>query len=104
MSLKKPSESEEEYFAREEAARFQRAAIEKARAMAKEEREALKAAHFMHCPKCGTELKTVALRGVSVERCFGCQGTWFDESELERVFGRDGSTLLDKIAAVFRND
>jgi uncharacterized protein len=105
MSLNKPSESEEEYFAREEAVRLQRLTLEKQRAMAKEERQALKAAHFMHCPKCGMELKTVSLRGVNVERCFGCGGTWFDESELERLVGHDdGTTLLDKIAAVFRRD
>lgn len=104
MSLKKPSETEEEYFAREEAARFQRLMVEKQRLMAKEERQALKAAHFMHCPKCGMELKTVSLREVSVERCFGCQGTWLDHSELERLVGREGPTLLDKIAAIFRHD
>ena len=104
MSLKKPSEPEDEYFAREEAARLSRLILEKQRSMAKEERQALKAAHFMHCPKCGTDLKTVTLRGVSVERCFACNGTWFNASELERLVGHEGTTLLDKIAAVFRQD
>jgi hypothetical protein len=102
MSLNKPSESEEEYFAREEAARLSRLVLEKQRAMAKEERQALKAAHYMHCPKCGMELKTMKLRDVSVERCFGCGGTWLDARELDALVGREGPGLLEKIAAVFR--
>jgi len=104
MSLNKPSETEEEYFAREEAVKLYRATLEQKRKMAKEEREALKAQHFMHCPKCGMELKTVRLRDVAVERCFNCRGTWFDESELERLVGHEGPGLLERIAAVFRHD
>ncbi len=102
MSLKKPSETEEEYFAREEAAKQYRLAFEKARQMAVEERELLKAAHWMRCPKCGMELKTIRFRAVNVDRCFNCHGTWLDEGELETIAGNDRAGLLEKIAAVFR--
>jgi RNA polymerase-binding transcription factor DksA len=104
MSINKPSESEEEYFAREEAAKLYRATLDKRREMAKDEREALKAAHFMHCPKCGMELKSIRLRDVTVDRCFSCRGTWLDERELERLVGHEGPGLLERIAAVFRSD
>lgn len=104
MSLKKPSETEEEYFAREEALKHHKAAIEAQREMAASERESLRVQHFMHCPKCGMELKTIHFREVQVDRCFGCHGTWLDQGELERLAGPDRADLLQRIAAVFRPD
>lgn len=103
MSIKKPSDSEEEFFAREEAARQQKAAIERARTIAQVEREELKRTHWMHCPKCGMELKTLTYREISIDRCFSCHGTWLDEGELERLTGKEPG-LLGKIAAVFRRE
>jgi hypothetical protein len=100
--MKKPSETEDEYFAREEAARIQRAALQKNRAVEAEERERLKKLHWMHCPNCGMELKEIAFKDVKIERCFNCHGTWLNEGELERVAGKEPG-FLDRIAAVFRN-
>jgi uncharacterized protein len=104
MSMNKPSDSEEEYFAREEAARLYRLALEKHRQMAHDEQEALKTLHYMHCPKCGMEMKPITLRDVTVERCFACNGTFFDDAQLKRLVGKEGPGLLEKIAAVFRAD
>jgi len=104
MSMNKPSDSEEEYFAREEAARLYRLALEKHRQMAHDEQQALKALHYMHCPKCGMEMKPITLRDVTVERCFSCNGTFFDEKQLHRLIRHDKPGLLEKIAAVFRTD
>jgi uncharacterized protein len=102
MTTKKPSESEDEFFAREEAMKAHKLAVEKARAMAEAERAALKKLHYMHCPKCGMDLQTISLQGVQVDRCFNCHGTWLDEGELERLTGAEPHGLLNKIAAVFR--
>jgi hypothetical protein len=104
MSLNKPSETEEEYFAREEAAKLYRQTLEKNRALAEEDRRRLKELHFMHCPKCGMDLHTVSARGVKVERCFNCHGTWMDEAEFERLAGHEGPGLVERIAAIFRRD
>ena len=104
MSMNKPSESEDEYFAREEAARLYRLTLEKRRQMAHDEEQALKALHWMHCPKCGTEMKPITLRDVTVERCFHCHGTFFDEIQLNRLVREDSPGLLEKIAAVFRTE
>ena len=49
--FKKPSHEEEEFFAKEEATRLHNLAIERARKMKQEELDALKALHFMHCPR-----------------------------------------------------
>ena len=99
--MKKPSETEDEYFAREEAARLARTALEKTRALEAEERQRLKELHWMHCPKCGMELKTMKYKDIQIDRCFNCHGTWLDEGELEAVAGKEPG-FMDRIAAVFR--
>ncbi len=52
----KPSEREEEYFARIEFERKKKTEEEKQKKMAEEERTKLKDFHYMKCPKCGMEL------------------------------------------------
>jgi hypothetical protein len=101
--MKRPTETEDEYFAREEAARIQRAALQKSRALEAEERERLKQLHFMHCPNCGMELKEITFKDVKIDRCFSCHGTWLNAGELERVAGKEPG-FLDRIAAVFKNE
>lgn len=104
MTVKKPSESEEEYFAREEALRKHKLVVEKARQMAEAEKEALKKLHFMHCPKCGFQLETMKFQTVQIERCFNCHGTWLDAGELEQLVGKEPGGFLSRIAAVFKGE
>ena len=88
----KTSSPEEEYFARENAEKLRKLAAEEKAKLAVEEAAALKKAHFMRCPKCGMELKTISYQGVEIDRCFHCHGTWLDQGELEKLAGgkRDG--------------
>jgi hypothetical protein len=102
MSTKKPSETEDEYFAREEATRLHNLAVERKRAVEQEAAEQLKKTHWMHCPKCGFELGTVEYKGIKIDRCFHCGGTWLDKGELEQVAGQDRH-LLDSIVGLFRH-
>ena len=60
----KPSNVEEEYFARENAERMRKLAADQKKSLAEADREALKKQHFMRCPKCGMELKEIDVRGV----------------------------------------
>ncbi len=85
----KPSSTEEEYFAREEAEKKRKLALEQKRALATKEREDLKKQHWMRCPKCGMELNTIQFRGIDIDRCFSCNGTWLDEGELEKLAGKE---------------
>jgi uncharacterized protein len=96
----KPSNTEEEYFARENAERLRKLAAEQKRAMAAAERESLKKQHYMRCPKCGMELKEIAFRGIQVDRCFSCSGTWLDQGELEKLAKEDQQNSL--VASVLR--
>ncbi|MCH9683051.1 MAG: zf-TFIIB domain-containing protein [Deltaproteobacteria bacterium] len=36
-----------------------------------QERESLRAQHWMRCPKCGVQLDEITFRGVKVDKCFG---------------------------------
>lgn len=95
----KPSSHEDEYFAREEAERQRKAARERQAVLETEERERLKALHYMKCPKCGMELTEVDFGDVKVDKCFSCEGMWLDQGELERVNKKQG--ILDRLTKVF---
>lgn len=83
--IHKPSHQEDEYFAREDIENKRRLAKQTAEKLAAEERAKLKALHYMHCPKCGMELKTLDQGKVQVEACFNCHGVWLDKGELEQL-------------------
>jgi len=80
---RKPSESEEEYFARIEYERRRQVEDEKHRRMAEEEKRQRKELHFMHCPKCGMKLIEVDYKNLKIDRCSACDGVWLDAGELE---------------------
>ncbi len=101
MSLNKPSGAEEEYFAREEAARREREATARAQKMAVEEREQLKVLHYMKCPKCGFDLNETTFRGITIDKCYNCGGVWFDDKELEAVAGHEHN-VFQNIVKLFK--
>ena len=101
MSLNKPSDSEDEYFAREEAAKREREAIERARQMQQAEQEALKQLHYMKCPKCGFDLQETVFRGVMIDKCYHCHGVWLDEKEVEQLAGHREYNIFEGIKRVF---
>jgi hypothetical protein len=79
----KPSQAEEDFIAREEIEKRHKLAVELSARQQKADADALRQAHFMRCPKCGQELQGIDFRGVHVDRCFHCNGTWLDAGELE---------------------
>ncbi|HEX4457927.1 MAG TPA: zf-TFIIB domain-containing protein [Polyangia bacterium] len=101
MSTKKPSHEEEEYFAKEDAAHRHMLAVERKAKLQADELAALKQAHWMHCPKCGFALEPIQFKGVTIDKCFHCNGTWLDAGELETVAGKE-SDFLNRIVAVFK--
>lgn len=96
-----PTENEEEYFARQELERRKKAAAEREATMAAEEKERLRQLHHMKCPKCGMDLEHFDLKGVELDRCVSCGGTWFDKGELEQLMGDEEKGLFGKIKSVF---
>jgi hypothetical protein len=97
----KPTQTEEEYYARVEFER--RKKVEEARRakMKAQEQEELKQLHYMHCPKCGMDLIAIDYRGVEVDKCSACDGVWLDAGELETISGLEKSSL-EKWFVVFK--
>lgn len=99
-STRKPSENEEEYFARMELERRKKWEAEQAAKRSVEEKEKLKQLHWMKCPKCGSDLHTVQLKGLDVDRCPNCNGTWFDAGEMEQLLKHE-HPMLGRLKRVF---
>ena len=98
----KPSHSEEEYFAREDALKKQRLAIDGQRTMLAHQKEELKKLHFNHCPKCGMELQTIKFHNVDLDRCFGCGGHWLDAGELEKLAAPEQGAVMGSVLNWFK--
>ncbi len=100
---KKPSESEEEYFARQDAEARRKLALEKQRETQAADLKAQKELHFMHCPKCGHKLETITFKGLDIDKCFACNGTWLDQGELEQLAGKEPG-FLSSVVGLFKGD
>jgi hypothetical protein len=97
----KPSEKEEEYFARLELQRRRKLEEERHKKIAAEEKRRLKDLHHMHCPKCGMDLSEMDYKGIKVDKCLSCEGIWLDAGELEQVSTME-KKALDKLFGVFK--
>jgi hypothetical protein len=96
-----PSDQEQEYFAREEIKRRKKEQEALAARMADEEKHRLAELHYMHCPKCGMNLKEFEFRGVKLDRCDNCGGVFFDEGEMEQLLQRN-EDFLGRFRSLFR--
>ncbi|MGN6185728.1 MAG: zf-TFIIB domain-containing protein [Thermoanaerobaculia bacterium] len=81
----KPSRAEDEYFVRQELERRKKWAQEQSSKIAAEEKDRIKQAHWMKCPKCGMDLQEIELHGVKVDQCANCGGVFLDKGELEQL-------------------
>jgi hypothetical protein len=97
----KPTSAEDEYFAREEAIKLRKLAQQQKKGMSDEEKKKLKELHYMHCPKCGMEMKTIQINKVDIDKCFSCGGLYFDDGELEKVTQR-ASEFFQIVGDVFK--
>jgi hypothetical protein len=83
--MQRPSSAEEEFFAREDAEKKRKIALEVKQETDAAERDRLRALHHMRCPKCGLELQEVAFRGVNADLCFACGGVFLDRGEIDLI-------------------
>ena len=100
MTLMKPSEKEEEYFARQMFDTKQKVEQEKQKLLAEAERKKAKELHFMKCPKCGMNLVEIDYKSIKVDRCSSCEGVWLDTGELAQIVKLEKGAL-DKLFSVF---
>lgn len=81
---------EEEYFYRINAELIERNRrhLDEQRRM--QEAQERKNAHWMMCPKCGTQLKESDFYSVKAEICESCSGVFLDKGELEHILSAHG--------------
>ena len=97
----KPSEKEEEYFARLEFERKKKQEEETRIKLEEAEKERLKNLHYMHCPKCGMILIEINYKDILVDKCSSCDGVWLDAGELDSISKLEKGKL-DKLFGVFK--
>ena len=97
----KPTETEEEYFAKIEFEKRKKREVEKQAQLVEAAKKNLKELHYMHCPKCGMQLIEIDYKKIAVDKCSSCEGVWLDAGELEVVSKMDKGAL-DKLFNVFK--
>lgn len=97
----KPSDKEEEYFAREEFERKKKIQEELQKKLATEEKQRRQELHYMRCPKCGMQLIEIDYREIKVDKCSECGGIWLDAGELDAVIELE-KTSLNKWFSIFK--
>src|SRR4029453_7934190 len=91
--------------AREDVEKKRKLAYQQAQVMAEQQKEALRALHYMKCPKCGFDLQTLRRGTVDLDTCFNCHGVWLDAGELEQVAAQQlvgKHSVVDAVLNVFR--
>ncbi len=96
----KPSETEEEFFARKEYERLKKSQEDNQKNLAAAQRVKEKELHYMKCPKCGMNLVEIDYKNIKVDKCSECEGIWLDAGELDMV-GKMDKGSLDKLFSVF---
>jgi hypothetical protein len=99
--FEKPSKAEDEYFVRQELERRKKWAQEQSTKIEGEERERIKQAHWMKCPKCGMDLQELQLHGITVDQCANCGWVFLDKGELEQLEHHD-SGVMHRVFSLFR--
>ncbi len=100
--MAKPTSTEEEYFAREEAEKLYKLHQENLTKVKAQEADQQKKAHYMKCGKCGYDLQTIRWRNVDVEKCFRCGAILLDDGELEKLAGKEGGGFLASFNTLFK--
>lgn len=97
----KPTEHEDEYFARIEKEMKKQIKEQKKKQASKEERDKLRELHFMKCPKCGMDLIEIDFKGIKIDECSVCRGMWLDAGEFDALAKID-KTVLKRLFNVFK--
>jgi len=77
----KPSQNEDEYFARRDAEwlKERRATLDAERAKQADNDKRMK------CPRCDGRLRERSMKGLTIDVCEKCRGVWLDHGELEMI-------------------
>lgn len=74
---------EEEYFYKKNKELIEQMRVQRDRKRAEQEDRNRRLAHWMKCPKCGSDLSEFEHLGIKLDRCGDCHGIFFDDGELD---------------------
>jgi hypothetical protein len=96
----RPTDQENEYFAKLEYERRKQALEQDAGSAGEGTWQDPAMAVSFRCPKCGAELIEVTYKGVEIDKCSRCSGLWLDCGELKQVMeGEEG--FLGSLKRIF---
>lgn len=98
----KPSKTEDEYFAKEDAEKKKRLQKKVKEERAHEERESTRDIWHMTCPKCGAKLSEIVFRGIKIYKCSECNGVWLDDGELQKLAGPEEKSVINEFLKLFK--
>ena len=101
MTAVKPSQNEEEYFAKIEIEKKRKLAEEIQSKFREDEIHRLRDIHYMHCPKCGMELQVLVYRGVMLDKCYNCGSVTLSAKDLESLAGEETS-IINSLVGLFK--
>jgi len=96
----KPSEQEEEYFARLEFERRKQVLAGQQPPADVEATQQQVAVTQFRCPRCGASLVEMHYKGIEIDKCSRCQGIWLDGGELEQILPEEQG-LLGALKRIF---
>ena len=101
----KPNKTEDEYvWVQEMQQRVAKLAKEQ-HAMTEAEKQRLKEAHWMHCPKCGQKLDPEICGTLEIDVCPSCKGVWLDMGELGAIVETAGQgSFFHKCLRIIRKN
>ncbi|HET7539600.1 MAG TPA: zf-TFIIB domain-containing protein [Polyangiaceae bacterium] len=102
MSIMAINVAEEEYFRSQEADQRREEAWDDLRRANQAEQARLKAGGLGLCPECKTRLERRTLRGVELDQCGSCRGSWIKAGELQQLGTQKQRCFLAKVFAFGR--
>lgn len=93
MADKSTLSPEDEYFIKEDLEKLKKIRAQRDQERAAQAADAKRSAHWMKCPKCGSDLKETMQSNIAVDVCTGCGGVWFDAGELDTLLGARESAV-----------
>ncbi len=90
---KKPTQNEDEYFAKRDAELLRQQRLTAQHAATEAERKS----HFMKCPKCGYDLITGDWHGIQIDQCTHCHGVWLDAAEAEALVKHPEPNIIGRV-------
>jgi uncharacterized protein len=92
---------ENEYFSKIDVEKIRRIAKSRQEKLAMDERDKLKKLHHGHCSECGMELESIPFKGVTIHKCFSCNGVFLNAGTLENLCG-DEVHVIESLLDLFK--